>query len=347
MPQTDYDQSLQALLKGMAHYTIQNLTINSYGPLTILSDKPNMHGNPQDAVTTSQSNRTKGNDTVTPQWSWKTADIKLANNLEGSLKRVTVFHKRGDTETAKTWANLDPGSTTDSFRTDFQSGAFSDYDYWRVEIQVEDGGPIFKNDGWKQCNLRDEDKESDGPNVFLLQGETFFINLRSGGDTTSFRVGTPGLNGFAWLQVENRFSVAASDIAVRHTHSGFRQRDKIWDGPIKQGESTSSWPVYFRTGVTSNDMWNISVMRDGDKKPHVNHTKDKGCWLQSDDNGRVVKIIVRSDGWTTAFPSGGCDDYWDWSPSAVPAFDKALKAGHETKGVLKDVKRVEDDWTSM
>jgi len=34
-------------------------------------------------------------------------------------------------------------------------GFNSDYDYWRVEIQVEDNGPTFKSKGWKQCNLRE------------------------------------------------------------------------------------------------------------------------------------------------------------------------------------------------
>ena len=74
-------------------------------------------------------------------------------------------------------------------------GIGSDYDFWQIEIQLEDGGPVFRNDGWKQCNLRDAgkvqpllmailpntiiDKESKGPNVFRVAGETFYIGLRS------------------------------------------------------------------------------------------------------------------------------------------------------------------------
>jgi len=78
-------------------------------------------------------------------------------------------------------------------------------------------------------------------------------------------------------------------------------------------------------------------MRQGDKKPHVNKKKSKGCWLEADDNGRVVKIIVRNDGWTTAFPSGACDDYWDWAPNAVSQVD----------GTPKDDKATDDEWSRI
>ena len=128
MSQTDQGQALQALLGNLSRYTIQNLTIKSYGPLTILSDKPSMHAGPQDAVAISQARSADSRDTVTPQWSWETAHIKLKNDLEGTLRRVTVRHQRGlnaGVVTAKTWENVNPGDTTDVFSTDFQEGQWS------------------------------------------------------------------------------------------------------------------------------------------------------------------------------------------------------------------------------
>ncbi|KAL8690057.1 MAG: hypothetical protein Q9218_004410 [Villophora microphyllina] len=251
------EQMLQALLNGLSRYSIQNLTINSYGPLTILSDKPNMSSTPQNNAPETHVTPTKGTDGVTPQWSWATAHVKLKNDLQGTLSRVTVRHQRGDTVTDKTWYNVNPGDTTDIFSTDFQHGFYSDYDHWQIELQLENGGPV-----------------------------------------------------------ENRFSAAATDIELRHNHEGYPMRTKHWDTPTPQGQNTSSWPVYFVTGDSSNDLWDIAVMRKGDKKPHINAKKDKGCWLQAPDNGRIVKVIVRNDGWTMAFPSGSCDDYWDWAPNA-------------------------------
>ena len=124
-PQADFDQHLQALLKGLTQCSIQNLTINSYGPLTIFSDKPHMCSEPNAAAAISQPNGTKGKDPVTPQWSWETGNIRLRNELEGSIRRVTVFHKRSYTApviTSKTWEDLNPGSTTNGFRTEFQAG---------------------------------------------------------------------------------------------------------------------------------------------------------------------------------------------------------------------------------
>ena len=79
-------------------------------------------------------------------------------------------------------------------------------------------------------------------------------------------------------------------------------------------------------------------MREGDKKSHTNATRNKGCWLQAADNGRVVRLIVRNDGWTTAFHSGGCNDYWDWSPNSTP------KAVEEVNSAVRPI---DDDWTSV
>ena len=104
--------------------------------------------------------------------------------------------------------------------------------------------------------------------------------------------------------------------------------------------------MYFTTGLgdISNDSWDISVLREGDKKPHVNYKKDKGCMLQGPDNGHVVRMVVRNDGWTMAFPSGACDDYWDWAPAAVPRRIEAVPRG---SGMRRGASRTEDDeWTS-
>lgn len=125
MSQANQAQSLEALLQGLSCYSIQNLTINSYGPLTMFSGKPNDAGDPQGTPSASQLRATKDEDTVTPQWSWETAHVRLKNDLQGLLRRVTLRHKRGANAgvvTGKTWENLNPGDTTDVFPTDFQSG---------------------------------------------------------------------------------------------------------------------------------------------------------------------------------------------------------------------------------
>lgn len=134
------------------------------------------------------------------------------------------------------------------------------------------------------------------------------------------------------MKVENNFTAAAIETDLRHGHDGTPVRTKTWDRPIQPGQSSSPWPVYFKTGDFSNDNWDISVLRDGDRKPHVNARKDKGCWLQAPDNGRIVKIIVRDQGWTMEFPSGSCVDYWDWVPCA--------------RKMHKVVEAIDEEWTS-
>ena len=126
MAPLDQTKSLEALLSGLSRYSIQNLTINSYGPLTV------MGGVPIAPVTSLSANLTievpvsdKNPEPITPQWGWATANVRLRNSLEGTLRRVTVYHRRGwdaNVVTEKTWENLNRGDTSDVFRTDFQEG---------------------------------------------------------------------------------------------------------------------------------------------------------------------------------------------------------------------------------
>lgn len=128
MSQVHREAAAQALAQDVSRYSIQNLTINSYGPLTILSDKPSL-GPSSSALMPAGSETTKDDRPLKAQAKWHTANVQLTNGMEGTLRSITLRHRRGGSSgvrTEKTWENVGPGETTDIFETDFQSGELSD-----------------------------------------------------------------------------------------------------------------------------------------------------------------------------------------------------------------------------
>ena len=177
--QNAQDSVLEALLNRLSRCSIQSLTINNYGPLTVIGDTPNVKSTSSHALTPPHLGAAKGGSAVGPQWTWQTANIQVLNNFPGPLYLITIYHIRSATQPKPTWEdffNINAGQTTDVFSTDFQSGQFSDYcrsalnsshlilagfaadfDSWSVDLQLEEEGPLFKS-SVKQCNLREEGK---------------------------------------------------------------------------------------------------------------------------------------------------------------------------------------------
>lgn len=315
-------QALQALINQFTRYGIHNLTINNYGSLSILGDQPTAASR---APGYSPSVDQHSGD-VTTQGTWETASINIKNETGGFLRKVRLEHRfdsGGKTETI-TWENINSGQTTSSWDTSFWNGWGHGVDDWKIHIDLEEGGKYtFTNSGWKQCNLQEEDKKSQGATTFTLrQDGTLNIGSRSGDAETSYTYSNDSnVDAFGWIQIENNMSNAVSGIHLWHAHQGLFEkesvREYVWQDKVEVGKKTSPFPVYFSTSDTSPDKWNIELMRSGDKTVHKNSNRNKWCSLNSKDQGIVRNVIVSDGEWKLEFSDDPCSSGWDWSPASV------------------------------
>ncbi|KAI4240512.1 MAG: hypothetical protein L6R40_005105 [Gallowayella cf. fulva] len=217
MSQVHREAAAQALAQDVSRYSIQNLTINSYGPLTILSDKPSL-GPSSSALMPAGSETTKDDRPLKAQAKWHTANVQLTNGMEGTLRSITLRHRRGGSSgvrTEKTWENVGPGETTDIFETDFQSGFGADFDYWPFTYRLKREARGSKATDGSSATLAKQGRLED-------QGE--------------------------WVDMDpDQFTTSARDISLFHEAKFLGKQNQTWTGTLQIGEVTSPWLVYWHT----------------------------------------------------------------------------------------------------
>jgi Up-Regulated in long-lived daf-2 len=90
----------------------------------------------------------------------RTTSVTVANDMDGPAS-ITLTHRYSDEPPEeKKWDGLQVAQTGDPFEVHYQTGLFTGDDHWRVHVEVTTGREkgVWENDGWKQCNLEEEDQ---------------------------------------------------------------------------------------------------------------------------------------------------------------------------------------------
>ena len=95
-------------------YRIENLTINNYGSIAILSDKPTLNGNNADSTLAgSQKATALFQDNVGS--TSRAASIRFSNPLAVTLSSVEIIHQySSNSKQSHIWTNVAPGATTNA-----------------------------------------------------------------------------------------------------------------------------------------------------------------------------------------------------------------------------------------
>ncbi|KAI9760577.1 MAG: hypothetical protein M4579_001546 [Chaenotheca gracillima] len=297
-------------------YSLQGLTINNYGSVSILSDTASHQAPVKEPATAGLSPATTEQDDRLPQGpppdyirptvfdslgrvvrsSYDyTARIQFKNTFPVNLTEVRLVHQYGGDEPhQQIWKNLGPNTTSSAdLYAGFNTGVFSRYDSWWLEIRFDDGEKF--NTGWKQCYLEEKDKQENGILTFSITNGEFFIDLRS---------------------AKNDFPIATT-LTLTHKYSHEKETATQFGGVLQPyTRSSSYWHVYFGTGNLRGDYWNIQasmqgVPRQGMNWEVSNRDGDYSFWLESIDVGKAVICQADCAGWKLLFESGKTD-YLDW-----------------------------------
>ena len=199
-------------------YGIQNLTINNYASVNFFGERSDpasglFYSNQSDIPKT-RVERNYADDVPPPPPDYipptqldhvgrvikvtaydYTAQVGFRNQFPVPLRSVRLLHLFKKDTQEKVWQNVQPGETTgadlycgyDSRK--YQSHTHIDVflslsqaslksDYWQLHITFDDG-TTFSNNGWKQCNLTEDDRREKGAHYFDIHDGKFWMNLRS------------------------------------------------------------------------------------------------------------------------------------------------------------------------
>lgn len=258
------------------------------------------------------------------------AYANIKNNTPLTLKSVSLFHQYSDDpDQGKTWSNVAPGVTTDSFEVGFNTGFIrTGQDYWWGQYTLPDDS-VWVSPGTLVETLHSGDKGTtktfviDGSRLVAWNGNSMTLNKRS----------LPEYNTWAVVVLKNDFPVNAS-VTLSHKYSTDRSYEHTFPvvAPGQTCSASDGFIVYYNTGFirTGSDHWSISVKLDippydnsPDKAfaPFSNSDSDKGCMLKSSDNGKLQTFTIDGKNFTMGVKSGSCTDHWKtWNGYNTLAF---------------------------
>lgn len=112
------------------------------------------------------------------------------------------------------------------------------------------------------------------------------------------------------MQIVNQMSNTVNGVMLRTLTAGTTKADvNRWlthTGEVKQGESTTIWPIFYKTLHLSADWWLLNLTRGED----FFWMGRKMCNLERKDHGRLQTVTVYDDKIRLEFDSGGCDAKW-------------------------------------
>lgn len=248
------------------------------------------------------------------------AFANIKNNTGITLKNVSFHHQYSDDpDQGISWPSVAPGATTSSLQVGYNTGFIrTGQDYWWVQYTLPDDS-VWVSPGTLVETLSSGDEGT--TKTFSITG-SIFSGFRSGDSMQLHMEADPGYNSWALVVLRNNFPASVS-ASLKHKYSDDRNYEHQFD-PLPPGATTSpdkAFIVYFNTGFirTGSDYWNLSAKLDippYDNAPasafeaFANGTTDKGCMLQSSDNGNTQTFTLDGSGLTLGIGSGACSDQW-------------------------------------
>jgi Up-Regulated in long-lived daf-2 len=259
------------------------------------------------------------------------AYANIKNNTGITLKSITLRHQYSDDpQQIATWSNVAPGTTTPTMQVGYNTG-FIRYgdDHWSVEYTLPDDSVWVSPSTLTETLSSGDDGKT---KTFTITGSIFY-GFVSGQSMQLHLSADPGYNAWAVVVLSNNFPVSVSAL-LKHKYSSDRtyQHQFAPLPPASSSSADTSFVVYFNTGFIryGSDYWNLSVKLDippYDNAPanafasFTNGTTDKGCMLESEDNGKIQTFTLDGSGLTLGIGSGPSADQWrTWNGYNTLAF---------------------------
>jgi Up-Regulated in long-lived daf-2 len=253
---------------------------------------------------------------------WAYANVK--NNTDITIKSLTLLHRYSDDPIeSMVWSSIPGGATTTTMKVGYNTGFIrTGQDHWYAEYTLPDSSRWVSSEGITET-LHAEDQGT--TKTFTITGSLFRGFTPSLGfpkEIQLHRQQSPQYNTWAAIVLHNDFPVPVSAV-LKHKYSNDVTFEHRWP-PLAPGATTGAdqaFIVYFYTGFirTGSDHWNLEVKLDippYDNAPATafdvihNATVDKGCMLESVDNGKTHTFSIDGSGLNLGLYSGACSDEW-------------------------------------